>query len=651
MTRLASARAPGRSPAPPKAGGKIDITPDKSLIRKLGSAGYRTYEALSELVDNSIDARMSEPINIHVVLDYAKQTVRVTDDGVGMALPELRDAMTIAKETAYPPRKELGLFGLGMKAACSFLGGSFAISTSKPGSSVEYVVNYDEDSWERGSAVQWQNFPYTKRPKKDRSRHGTTIRIEKTKVPLYAEQTTKYKTRFGERYATHLKQKQAKISINSIACNPVSPQLAENTVKHFKVNTPDGPIKAWAGLLRRRSVVGSYGISLYYKDRLVKMHTRFGIRDHPQVARVVGGVSLDHVPVNFHKTDFIVESRKYKEAEDAFRAHPAFKAVVQKSGYAPRRPADTSAVYEYLTGSTSSPPSINVRPGRAESRELVDSLTPFGFSAGGRRVDIRYNDAGGELYTLSRKGAVLEATINKNSPVFAAVKNPLYMVALAVAEVKIAAAGGKNLIPFLEDRNRALASLIEGWTGQGGRQPAAATGSVEYRLSPNLDDLHRHLKIYYPFKFAFSGLSTLVHYTHNALATPFYSLYTEKGQGRNLAEAAIGCGDGYAPLLNPVGDDLDIFFDLTRAKHVIVIREYASREIAGPLAPPARAWLDLFREIARYRMPLSPEDLSSTLEELRDRHLLVKSDLLPILKRRGTQDRAMSIIEQVFEAQ
>lgn len=651
MPRLTPARASGRSAAPAKAGGKIDITPDKSLIRKLGSTGYRTYEALSELIDNSIDARMSEPITIHVVLDYAKQTVRVADDGVGMALPELRDAMTIAKEAAYPPKKKLGMFGLGMKAACSFLGSSFTISTSKSGSSAEYVINYDEDSWEEGSAMQWRSFPYTKRPKMDRSGHGTTITIEKTKVPLYAEQTTKYKTRFGERYAAYLKQKQAKISINSVACKPVSPQLAENTLKHFKINTANGPIKAWVGLLRRRSVVGSYGINLYYKDRLVKMHTRFGIRDHPQVARVVGGVSLDHVPINFHKTDFIAESRKYKEVEDAFRAHPALRAIVQKSGSTPRQPVDTSAVYGYITGRTSNPPSISARPGRAESRDLLDSLTPFGFSAGGSRVNIRYGDAGGELYTLSRRGAGLEVTINKNSPVFAAVKNPLYMVALTVTEAKMATADNKSLMTFIEDRNKALASLMEGWARPGDKQPGTATGSPEYRLSPSLGDLHKHLKIYYPFKFAFSGLSTLVHYTHNALATPFYSLYTEKGQGRHLAEAAIGCGDSYAPLLNPVGDDLDIFFDLTRTRHVIVIREYASREIAGPLAPPARAWLDLFREVTRYRMPFLPEDLLSTLEELRDRRLLVKEDLLPALKRRGMQDKAMSIIEQVFATQ
>lgn len=651
MPQPASARAPGRSAASATACGVVDITPDKSLIRKLGSTGYRTYEALSELIDNSIDARMSGPINIRIILDYAGQSIVVSDDGVGMGLGELGDAMTLAKETDYPRGKKLGMFGLGMKTACSFLGRAFAVTASRPGADLEYVAEYDEDAWEGNASTGWRNFPYSTRAKRDKDTHGTSIAVTKLKVPLYAEQTTIFKKRFGERYAEYIRDKQATITINSVSCAPVSPALEKGTAKRFKVRTSAGMLPAQIGLLRRRSVVGSYGIDLYHRGRLIKAHTRFGIRDHPQIAKVVGVVSLDHVPVNFYKTGFIVESKEYKEAEDAFRSHPALRETVQKSAHPSHRPADSSAIYGYLTGRTSDPPDVSPRPGRAESRKLLDSLTPFEFSAGNRHVAIRYDDAGGELYTLSRKGAGLEVTINKNSPVFAAAKNPLYMVALAVAEAKITAAGSKGSRPFLEERNRVLASLMDGWARPGGRHSAVAAGPAEYCLSRNLDDLHKHLDIYYPFKFAFSGLSTLVHYTHNALATPFYSLYTEKGQGRHLAEAVIGCGDGYAPLLNPVGDDLDIFFDLTRTKNVIVVREYAPREITGPLAPPARAWADLFREVSRYRMPLMSEDLLATLEELRDRHLLDRDDLEAVLKRRGKHGGAQDILERVFAAQ
>lgn len=269
---------------------------------------------------------------------------------------------------------------------------------------------------------------------------------------------------------------------------------------------------------------------------------------------------------------------------------------------------------------------------------------------------VRYSSAGGSLYSMGLQGGRLTLTINKGSPLFASVKSPLYLVALAVTEARIAAASRGNAAAeaasYLEERNRALALIIGGWDRAGAALPAAKGAAArEYRLSPCLEELHSFLGVHYPHKFAFTGLSTLASYTHNALASPFYSLYTEKRQGRQLADTILKCGSRYAPLISPVGGDLDLLFDLASPKDMVVIREYAPSEIAGPLAPPARAWADLFREVSRYRMPLMPEDLSATLEELRDRRLLDRRALESVLRRRGRPGRAQAIVEQVFAAQ
>ena len=275
--------------------------------------------------------------------------------------------------------------------------------------------------------------------------------------------------------------------------------------------------------------------------------------------------------------------------------------------------------------------------------------------AGRRSVAVRYSGAGGGLYSTCLRGGRLTITINKGSPLFASVKSPLYLVALAVTEARIAAAAGNvaDAASYLEERNRALAPIIGGWDRAGAAPPAAkgAAAAREYRLSPCLEELHSFLDVHYPHKFAFTGLSTLARYAHNALASPFYSLYTEKRQGRQLADTILKCGSRYAPLISPVGGDLDLLFDLAHPKDMVVIREYAPSEIAGPLAPPARAWADLFREVSRYRMPLMPEDLSATLEELRDRQLLDRRALESVLRRRGRPGKAQAIIEQVFAAQ
>ena len=52
----------------------VDVTPDKSLIKKLGLVGYRTDQAVAELVDNSIDARIEgETCRISLQLDFGRR--------------------------------------------------------------------------------------------------------------------------------------------------------------------------------------------------------------------------------------------------------------------------------------------------------------------------------------------------------------------------------------------------------------------------------------------------------------------------------------------------------------------------------------------------------------------------------------------------
>jgi len=135
----------------------VDITPDKSLIQKLGLTGYRTAEAISELLDNSIDARISgETERIDIVLDYGGKGISVSDSGIGMNLEELKNGLTIAKGTKLEKEK-IGKFGLGMKSACSTLGREFTITTSKDNSDLEYFIHYDEEEWLTDSSKTWNN--------------------------------------------------------------------------------------------------------------------------------------------------------------------------------------------------------------------------------------------------------------------------------------------------------------------------------------------------------------------------------------------------------------------------------------------------------------------------------------------------------------
>ena len=162
---------------------QVDITPDKSLIQKIGLVGYRTEHAVAELLDNSIDARVpGKKEGILVRLDFEAREIHVNDDGRGMSKNDLTNAMTVAKGTKS--EQSLGRFGIGMKSACSSLGKRFTITTSKVKSCKEYRTVYDENEWLSDKSKNWRNFTITERTlDKKEDWHGTRITVTELNVP------------------------------------------------------------------------------------------------------------------------------------------------------------------------------------------------------------------------------------------------------------------------------------------------------------------------------------------------------------------------------------------------------------------------------------------------------------------------------------
>ena len=60
---------------------EIDITPDISLMPKLSFTGYSAPQAIAELVDNSIDARI-EGLKLKVSVTIKKDSITVADNGI-----------------------------------------------------------------------------------------------------------------------------------------------------------------------------------------------------------------------------------------------------------------------------------------------------------------------------------------------------------------------------------------------------------------------------------------------------------------------------------------------------------------------------------------------------------------------------------------
>lgn len=92
------------------------LIPDVRTAEGLRDTGYSFNTAVADIVDNSIAAGASR-IDVSVApLPGAQVQIVVADNGKGMDLPTLRDAMRLGS----PPRQDpysLGKFGLGLKTA------------------------------------------------------------------------------------------------------------------------------------------------------------------------------------------------------------------------------------------------------------------------------------------------------------------------------------------------------------------------------------------------------------------------------------------------------------------------------------------------------------------------------------------------------
>lgn len=94
-----------------------ELIPDASnLIESQRSVGYTFETAIADIIDNSISAYAKE---VNLVFDSKERFLSILDDGQGMSLEELLQAMKYGSKSISDmrPRKDLGRFGLGLKMA------------------------------------------------------------------------------------------------------------------------------------------------------------------------------------------------------------------------------------------------------------------------------------------------------------------------------------------------------------------------------------------------------------------------------------------------------------------------------------------------------------------------------------------------------
>lgn len=132
-------------------GSGSDVTPPDPtrLIAALRQIGYSLEQALSDLIDNSINAAASN-ILIRFICDEEKiVSVALADDGSGMAEETLRNAMRFGSDRV-DDAESLGKFGMGLKLASFSHAKTLTVLTRKNGVTIgrQWTLEGIERGWE-----------------------------------------------------------------------------------------------------------------------------------------------------------------------------------------------------------------------------------------------------------------------------------------------------------------------------------------------------------------------------------------------------------------------------------------------------------------------------------------------------------------------
>lgn len=222
----------------------------------LGEIDFKPWQCLCELIDNSIDAFVSEQGSVKLI-SQPKIEIRlssnsfvnlkptdyleVRDNGKGMTRDDLERSLK-AGFTANNPIEKMGLFGMGFNIATARIGHRTEVITATEDSLHLLKVTIDFPELETTGHFQAPLEIFPKDPS-DRKWHGTVVKITKLRVqhlqPLFKKKTILEK--LGKIYGRILISREISLMYSGAPCKPFkhctwSPQR--------NGQSKDGPVSA-----------------------------------------------------------------------------------------------------------------------------------------------------------------------------------------------------------------------------------------------------------------------------------------------------------------------------------------------------------------------------------------------------------------------
>ena len=304
-----------------------------SLIMSMRSLGYSFNNSIADILDNSITAEANQ-IEIKCLWEGLEPIIEIKDNGKGMTLDELREAMRPGTYSPLQERSEedLGRFGLGLKTASFSQCKRLIVKTTKD--SKTFCAIWDLDNVEKEN--KWL-LDLSECENSEQFR-GTTIRWEKIDT-LSKKDTQNGKENFenmifnlsnhiGLTFQRYINgdMKKIKFLINSLECNAYDPFFKLKSTcspqEHIKdknltckVESFTLPSKEkcteeeWNLYAGKEGYLANQGFYLYRNGRLISEPTWFGLERKTPIRK------LCRVKVDIDNTNDVIWQLDVKKSK------------------------------------------------------------------------------------------------------------------------------------------------------------------------------------------------------------------------------------------------------------------------------------------------------------------------------------------------
>ena len=328
----------------------VNIQPDVGVLSVLPHLNYRSWYALAEFVDNSLESFLrhrAEMDDVHgegtkllveVTIDSSLGgSISVRDNAAGIFQDEYQRAFRLAE----PPPRTNGLseFGMGMKSAACWFGANFSVRSSALGEPVERTVCFDIDQI---VSTKSSMLPVTSKTVARRD-HYTEIVVSQLHHPPQTRTITKIKEHLASIYRVFIKDGTLELRFRSTGIDEIlqytDPDIliappAASLVRRYGLKTESllwrkgidfdlgaGMRVTGFAALRRRASTARAGFALFRRQRLIEGSGEesyrpkeiFGASTTAPYQRLFGELHLEGFDVSHTKDGF-----QWDENEEPF---------------------------------------------------------------------------------------------------------------------------------------------------------------------------------------------------------------------------------------------------------------------------------------------------------------------------------------------